>query len=135
MTSKIFNISIMLLGALCFVFSFFIELFNINLPSGWFMSAVLLSVVLLFFPRSILRVNKYKKTSKLLKTLIILNSLILLFLCAFLMANLIYFALYGLKLISYYQGIIYPVILIYCLLESYIDFNIHEKFKKNTDVD
>lgn len=132
MTRKIFDATVITLGVMCFIIGFVIELFNFNIESCWFITAVLFSVILIFFPRSISRVNRHKN-SILLNILIVLNSLLLFSCCLFLMANLIYFALFGVKLMQEYQAVVYPLILLICLLESYIDFILKEKFKKNPD--
>lgn len=134
MTKKIFDYTLIALGALCFLIGFVVELFHFNIESCWLIAAMLLSVLLVFFPKSILRVNK-KKYNFWFNALIVLASVVLLFVCVFLMLNLIYFAVSGTKLIPDYQGYMYPAILLFCLMESYIDFVCHEKYKKHLDLD
>ena len=134
MTKKIFDYTLIVLGALCFLIGFVIELFDFNIESCYFISAMLFAVLLVFFPKSILRINK-KKFNIWFNALIFLTSFVLLFACVFLMLNLVYFAAAGVKLIPDYQAIMYPTILLFCLMESYIDFVYHEKYKKQLDLD
>ena len=51
------------------------------------------------------------------------------------MANLLYFAIWGTKLWEGYTAIMYPGIIVYCLMECYIDYNRYERYKNSDDYD
>ncbi len=128
---KVVNGVAITIGILSFVAGFFIELCNFNLQSCWMFAVAIFAVAVVFYPRSVKRISK--KYSFWFNTLVFCNALMLLVLCGFLMANLIYFALYGFKLMEGYQLILYPLILVFCLVETYIDYIIKEKFKHHLD--
>ncbi len=133
MIGKIFNGTVLTLGVCCFIVAFVIELFNFNMQSCWLFAGVILSVIILFYPRLLKHMKR--KYSFWFNAYIFFNAFLFLALCLFLMANLIYFAVKGVKIMEGYQLIIYPLILVFCLGETYIDFIRKEKFKRNPDDD
>lgn len=120
-------------GICCFVIAFIIELFDFNLQSCWLFATSIFCIIVVFYPRAVCRIKR--KYSHGFNFLIFANAFLLLALCVFLISNLIYFALKGYKFMEGYQIVVYPAILIFCLVETYIDYIINEKFKRASNND
>lgn len=132
MFKKIYYTTFITLGCLCFVGGFVAELLHFNIESCWIVASTILCFIFAFAPKAISRINRYKY-SKWLNFVIVFSGVYLIALGAFLMANLIYFAIWGSKLWEGYASVMYPAIIIYALLESYIDYMRFEKYKRSDD--
>lgn len=132
MFRKIYYTTFICLGCLCFVGGFVMELLHFNIESCWIVASTILCFIFAFVPKAISRINTYKY-SRWLNFLIVFSAVFLILLGAFLMANLIYFAIHGVKFWEDYASVMYPSIIAYCLLESYIDYMRFEKYKNSDD--
>lgn len=132
MFRKIYYTTFIVLGCLCFVSGFVLELLKFNIESCWIVASTILCFVFAFAPKAITRVNTLKY-SKWLNFVIVFNGVFLILLGAFLMANLIYFAIWNTKLWEGYTSVMYPSIIVFCLIECYIDYMRFEKYKQNDD--
>ena len=134
MGKKLYYIIFITLGCGFLISGFVIELLKFNIESCWVIAATILCFILAFVPISIKRINK-RKYSKLINFLIVFSAVYLIAFGAFLMANLLYFAIWQTKLWDDYTSIMYPGIIIYVLLECYIDYYRYEKYKNSEDYD
>lgn len=134
MGKKLYYIIFITLGIGFFVSGFVIEILDFNIESCWVIAATILCFVFAFVPISIKRINK-RRYSKFLNFIIVFSAVYLIAFGAFIMANLLYFAIWGAKLWDGYTAVMYPGIIIYCLLECYIDYNRYERYKNSEDYD
>lgn len=105
------------------------ELIGFNTLSCVLISIMLIGIFVLILPK-LLRRFKRKTTNK--KWVNFLNFVAILFfsfIIAYLMASLIYFAIWGYKFWDSYEMVLYPTVLIYLLLEVYLNFLIDERYK------
>lgn len=105
------------------------ELIGFNTLSCVLISIMLIGIFVLILPK-LLRRFKRKTTNK--KWINFLNFVAILFfsfIIAYLMASLIYFAIWGYKFWDSYEMVLYPTVLIYLLLEVYLNFLIDERYK------
>ena len=114
-------------SALLFVLGIATELMGYNYLSCWLISLMLLCIFLVFFPKLVRRFKK--KNTKFTNFLNFCAILFFSFIVVYLMASLLYFAIWGRKFWDRYEIVIYPAILIYLLIESYLSFIIKEKYK------
>lgn len=124
---KSVNILFYISCVMLFVLGIATEFMGYNNLSCWLISSMLLLVFIIFVPKLARRFRK--KNTKFVNFLNFCALLFFTFTVAFLMANMLYYAIWGSKLWANYLIVVYPSILIYLLIESYISFIVKEKYK------
>jgi len=104
------------------------ELIGFHVLSCWLIVAMLACVLLLVLPK-LFRRFKRKKNKKWVNFLNFAAIILFSFIVAYLMASLIYYAIWGYKFWDMYEVVLYPTVLVYLLLEVYLNFLIGEKYK------
>ena len=112
---------------LCFILGIVAELMGFNKLSCWLIAILLLVVFIMFFPKLAKRFKK--KNTKFVNFLNFCAIIFFSFIVIYLMASMLYFGIWGKKFWNSYEIVIYPSILIYLLIESYLSFILKEKYK------
>lgn len=103
------------------------ELIGFHALSCWLVVAMLISVLVLVLPKLFRRFKH--KNKKWVNFLNFLAIILFMFIVIYFMASLIYFAIWGHKFWDMYEVVLYPTVLVYLLLEIYLNFIIGEKYK------
>ncbi len=110
-----------------FVLGITAELIGFHVISCWIIVAMLFFVLLLVLPKLF---RRFKHKNKKWVNFLNLMAIILFSFCViYLMASLIYYAIWGVKFWDMYEVVLYPTVLVYLLLEVYLNFLISEKYK------
>lgn len=115
-------------SAIGFALGITAELIGFHTLSCWLIVAMLACVLMLVLPKLFRRFKK-KKNNKWVNFLNFVAIILFSFIVAYLMASLIYYAIWGYKFWDMYEVVLYPTVLVYLLLEVYLNFLIGEKYK------
>ena len=110
-----------------FVLGIFCELVGYNTLSCWLIAIMLVFVFIILFPKLVRRFKK--KQTKFTNFLNFCAILFFSFIVVYLMASLLYYGIWGRKFWDSYEIVLYPAILIYLLIESYLSFILKGKYK------
>lgn len=124
---KSVNILMYMSCVIFFILGIATELMGYNNLSCWLISLMLLFVFIIFVPKLFRRFKK--KNTKFINFLNFCALIFFTFIIAFLMANMLFFAIWGHMFWSNYLIVVYPSVLIYLLIEAYISFIVKEKYK------
>lgn len=103
------------------------ELFGYNHLSCWLIAIMLLCLFIIIFPKLLRRFKR--KQEKFTNILNFCAIVFFTFVICYLMASLLYYGIWGKKFWDNYEIVLYPTILIYLLIESYLSFIIKGKYK------
>lgn len=105
------------------------ELIGFNTLSCVLISIMLIGIFVLILPKLLRRFKRKTSGKKWINFLNFVAIIFFSFIIAYLMASLIYFAIWGYKFWESYEMVLYPTVLIYLLLEVYLNFLIDERYK------
>ncbi len=114
-------------AAISFALGIAAELIGFHILSCWLIVAMLVIVLMLVLPKLFRRFKH--KNKRWVNFLNFAAILLFSFIIVYFMASLIYYAIWGHKFWDMYEVVLYPTVLVYLLLEVYLNFLISEKYK------
>ena len=114
-------------AAISFALGITAELIGFHILSCWLIVAMLVIVLMLVLPKLFRRFKH--KNKRWVNFLNFAAILLFSFIIVYFMASLIYYAIWGHKFWDMYEVVLYPTVLVYLLLEVYLNFLISEKYK------
>lgn len=112
---------------MAFVLTIASELSGFHILSCVLAVIMLLSIFAFIFPKLVIRFKR--KNTKFVNFLNFVAIILFSFIIVFLMASIIYFLAWGRKFWDNYAVAMYASLLLYLLVESYLNFIIKEKYK------
>lgn len=112
-----------------FILGVVAEFIGFNTLSCLLISAMLIGIFILILPKLLRRFKKKTSNKKWINFLNFTAILFFTFIIVYLLASLIYFAIWGFKFWDMYEIVLYPAVLVYLVLEVYLNFLIDERYK------
>jgi len=114
-------------SAVFFLLAVISELQSHNLMSCILVIIMLLEIMCVVLPKLITRFKR--KNTKFVNFVNMLAIIVFVSIIAYVTFSLTYYLIFGHRMFSFFEAILYPAILFYLLIESYINFMVKEEYK------